>query len=100
MLDELGCVHIAATDANDKPTVDDLGENVPFTELILAFCDSLDLNREIGFIEVLCECFIDDVTSDRLVQFYLLELEDLLPQAGVFVVQLFPLVVETLQILQ
>ena len=78
--DEFSSVHVTTADTNNETTIDNLGQNVALTELILTLGDTLHIDRQVGLVEVLCERFIDDITCHRLVQLDLLQLEHFLTQ--------------------
>lgn len=100
LFDELGSVHVTTAHSNDQPPVDDLGHDISLTELILTLGDTLNLDREVGFVQVLSEGLVDHITLDRLVELDLLQFEHFFAQTSVLVVKVLALLVEGLQIFE
>lgn len=98
--DEFSGVHVTTADTNNETTVDNLGQNVALTKLVLTLGDTLHINRQVGFVKVLCKRFIDDVTCHRLVQLDLLQLEHFLAQVRIFLFEVLSSPIESPQVLE
>ena len=98
LLNEFSCIHVTTADSNNQSSIDDLSHDISFTELVLSIASSDDFDCQVGLIYMLGKSLIYDITGYWLVQFDLLELEDLFSQVGVLLLQLLSLLIERFQL--